>query len=103
MVVDERSPLVIGELGSLAVAYRADRTPPERVTQVSHLFDLGSPVSKSEAEQCAADDLKATSDLILRHEQELGGVQRERWLRQIRLRLKRLVAQAIYAEATIRW
>jgi len=101
-VADDHSPLVVGELGSLAIAYRADRTPPERVTQVSELFDLGGPVSKSEAEKCAADGLKATSDLLLRHEQELAGVQRERWLRQIRLRLKRLVAQAIYAEAAIR-
>jgi hypothetical protein len=101
-VADDRSPLVVGELGSLAIAYRADRTPPERVKQVSELFDLGSPVSKSEAEKCAADDLKATSELLLLHEQELAGVQRERWLRQIRLRLKRLVAQAIYAEAVIR-
>jgi len=98
----DRSPLVLRELGHLAVAYRADRTPPERVRQVSDLFDLGYAVSASEAEQLATADLESAADLAHREEQELAGARRERWERQIRRRFRQLVVKTINAESVVR-
>ena len=98
----DRSPLVVRELGHLAVAFRSDRTPPERVRRVSELFDLGDPVSAGEADKLAASELERAAEEIRRNEQELIGVRRERWERQIRQRFRQLVARAINAEAVIR-
>ena len=98
----DRSPLILRELGNFAVAYRADRTPPARVTQVSELFDLGNAVSAGEADKSAATDLKIATELVLEQEQELAGARRERWEHLVRRRLKQLVVRAINAESVIR-
>jgi superfamily II DNA or RNA helicase len=98
----DRSALVLRELGHLAAAYRADRTPPAPVRQLSDLFDLSDAVSAGEAEQLAAVDLKLAAELIRRQDQELAGARRERWERQIRRRFRQLVVQTLNAESVAR-
>jgi superfamily II DNA or RNA helicase len=98
----DRSPLVLRDLGHLAVAFRADRTPPDRVRRIDELFDLGDAVAAGDAERLALAELEAAADELLRAEQELAGARRERWERGIRRRFRQLVVRAINAEAVIR-
>jgi hypothetical protein len=98
----DRSPLILHELGRLAVAYRADRTPPARVRHVSDLFDLGDSVSAGEAAKLASAELESASELDRKLELELAGARRERWEREIRRRFRRLVLRSINAESIVR-
>jgi hypothetical protein len=98
----DRSPLVLRDLGRLAVAYRADRTPPARVRHVSDLFDLSDAVSAGEADKLASADLESATEHDRTQEQELAGARRERWERQIRRRFRQLVLRTINAESIAR-
>lgn len=97
-----RSPLVLRDLGHLAIAFRSDRTPPARVRRVSELFDLGEPVAAGEAEKMASSELESAASEVARREQELAGARRERWERQVQRRFRQLVFRAVNAEAVIR-
>jgi hypothetical protein len=97
-----RTPLLLHELGRLAVAYRADRTPPERVRGVSELFDLGDSVSAGEAAKLAAGVLGKAAELDREQEMELATARLERWERYVRRRFRRLVVRTINAESVAR-
>ena len=94
--------LVITQAGPLAVAFRADRAPPEQVRTVTELFDIGEPVAVGDAESAAAAEIETANQDQFRQEQRLIFARRERWDRQIRRRFRQLVARAINAEAVIR-
>lgn len=94
--------LVVKELGRRAAVYRADRIPPQRVQTLADLVDLGPSVAAGEAENLAelaaahADaERRACAEAVTRS-------QRGRWDRSVRERFRRLVAQAIRAEALLR-
>lgn len=94
--------LVIRELGNLAVAYRADRTPPARVRRLRDLVDLGAPVSATEADQLAHQELERAGEELAARERGVLAVQRTRWLGGIHRRFRQIVARAVHAEAVRR-
>jgi superfamily II DNA or RNA helicase len=98
----DRSALVISDRGRLSVAYRSDRTPPQRVRNVRELFDLGDAVSSGEAATVAVADLELAADHERAQEQELARARRERWEVQIRRRFRQLVLQTVRAESLLR-
>ena len=97
-----RSPLVIRELGPLSIAYRADRTPPERVHRIADLLDLGSPIAAGDAEQAAGRDLSEAAEDAAHYQQQITLARRERWHRLLCRRFTLAVNRAIKAEAVLR-
>jgi hypothetical protein len=98
----DASALVLSEVDGHAVAYRADRTPPERVRCLNDLLDLGAPVATGEAEARARLEAR---EAALAGEESVLAVERAhrvQWEREIRTRFRRLVVQAINAENIIR-
>jgi hypothetical protein len=95
----DRSPLVLGEKGPVAVAFRADRTPPARVERVDELSDFGEAVSSGEAQILATAALDVAVDEIERNERSLDATRRDRWDRRIRQKFRVLVIRAINAES----
>jgi hypothetical protein len=94
--------LVLRELGGRWVAFRADRTPPARLTTLAGLTDLGPAVSSREAEAVAQTALQGEVAGLRRRKQELLRARRERWEDDVRRRFRVLVAQAVRAECLLR-
>jgi superfamily II DNA or RNA helicase len=95
-------PLAVVEVGRRAVAYRADRTPPERVRHLSDLGDLGPALALGDAERLAQADARDAAEEDRRQLEQLAGAQHSQWVQQVRLRFKGIVRQAINAEQVMR-
>jgi hypothetical protein len=94
--------LVLRELGRYAVAYRADRSPPQRVESIEDLFDLGSAVAVGEAEELARRTLEGSAREFQKAVDALTAASRQRWERQIRQRFCQLVLAAVRADQSLR-
>lgn len=94
--------LILRELGGRWVAFRADRTPPARVTSLAGLTDLGPPVASREADALAQTVLEGEVSALRRRKQELLRARRQRWEDDVRRRFRILVAQAVRAECLLR-
>lgn len=94
--------LVLRELGGRWVAFRADRTPPERVTKLGSLTDLGPPVAWREAEVVAREALEGEVAALRHRRQGLLKARRQRWEDDVRRRFRQLVARAVRAESILR-
>ena len=94
--------LVLRRLEGRAIAFRADRTPPQRVRTLADLADLGGAVAAGEATERARLELEAEVQKIRSQEQQVVAARRKRWEEQIRRRFRALVVQAIRAEQLLR-
>lgn len=94
--------LVLRELGGRWVAFRADRTPPVRVTTLASLTDLGSPVAAGEADAAARAVLENEVAALQQRKEELSRARRDRWEADVRRRFRILVAQTLRAECLLR-
>jgi hypothetical protein len=94
--------LVLRELTGRWIAYRADRTPPERVRTLAGLNDLGPAVAVTEADVVARSALEAEVTAIRARVEGLLQARQARWDADIRRRFASLVGQAVRAESLLR-
>jgi hypothetical protein len=96
------SPLVFSTVGISESVYRADRTPPTKVSHVSDLNDLGPAVSTSEAFELAGRDAEAADREFQERQHHALSVRRLRWERTIRRRFTELARRALSGEMTLK-
>jgi Helicase conserved C-terminal domain/SNF2-related domain len=97
--IDESDPaFVLAEIEDCAVAYRADRTPPQRVTRVTDLHELGAPVALGEAEQLAQHEVDDCARRARARAADLAGQRRQAIETDIRRRFRLLVVNAVRAD-----
>jgi hypothetical protein len=94
--------LVIREMGRVAVAYRADRSPPEPVRRLPDLVDLGPAVAAGEAETRARREAETAARAFDERARTVELARRREWEGEIGTRFRRLVAQVIRAEQVLR-
>jgi hypothetical protein len=96
---DRGGPVVIAQVGAKAIAYRADRTPPERLSSVTELFEpLGPPVAAGDAWARATDEAKRAEEEWRARLDLLASANRSLWEHGIKRRFRQLVARAVQAE-----
>jgi superfamily II DNA or RNA helicase len=94
--------LVLRSDGGRSIAYRADRTPPQRVRTLTDLTDLGPALAAGEADEVAATELARQVEAIRRRRNELLAARRDQWERDVRQQFRHLVTRAVRAEQQLR-
>lgn len=94
--------LVLRELGAKAIAFRADRTPPERVHRLADLSELGPANTVGEAGERARHELEREVAAIQARVRALAASRREQWEQRVRQQFRSLVREAVRAEQVVR-
>lgn len=81
-----------------AAAFRADRTPPERVRSISELDELGAPASVGDAEAAAQAAAKEAAAARRERIARIRAAREEAWEESLRRRLVDLVRKAVSSE-----
>ncbi len=100
-VVDDGSSLVVREMGSSAVAYRADRTPPTRVRTLDDLVDLGPAVALGDADEWGRREVAEHHETVVARRHQAEAHVAERRDGQRRQRFRQLVHEVVDAESVL--
>ncbi|MEJ7655597.1 MAG: helicase-related protein [Thermoleophilaceae bacterium] len=99
----DRSAVVLAEDTSGAASLvRADRTPPEPLTDVAALRSMGPAEARGEADELAARLVRETVGGRARRTEDLLRRRRSRWEEGVRERFKELVQETVTADLAVR-